>query len=98
VKLILSKRGARSAQRITGRWHAHADAPNTFAHEFLEVVELLVTTRSPGSPFPTASRPSLKRLLLRKSQCHIYFVVDERRQVIEIIEVWDARRGRTPKL
>lgn len=98
MKVILSKRGSRSVQRISKRWNDHADVPSLFAREFLAVMELLATTRSPGSRYPRPGRPALKRLLLRKSYCHVYFTVDERRQVITILEVWDARRGGPPKL
>jgi len=69
-----------------------------FTRELLDVIELLETTRSPGSPFPTKKHPKLKRLLLRKSRCHVYFEVDEARAVIEIVQIWDGRRGRLPKL
>jgi hypothetical protein len=51
-----------------------------------------------GTAFPTSSRPKLKRVLLRKSRCHLYFEVDESRQAIQILHVWDGRRERTPKL
>ena len=34
--------------------------------------------------------PSLKRVPLRKSSCHIYFEVDEHEQVIQILHIWMA--------
>ena len=46
----------------------------------------------------TMPHPSLKRLLLRKSRCQIYFEVDETTQTIRILHVWDARRERAPTL
>ena len=98
MKAYLTKRAARAAERIDARWRGAADAPSVFARELLEAVELLETTRSPGSPCPTAKRPSLKRLLLRKSHCHLYFEVDEPKQIIRILHLWDARRERPPKL
>jgi len=98
VKAFLSKRAARAADRIAARWREHADDPDVFARELLETIELLETTRSPGSPFPTTKRPALKRMLLRKSRCHLYFEVDEPKQMIRILHVWDGRRERPPKL
>jgi hypothetical protein len=98
VKVVVSKRGARSVRRIDAYWKLHADQPSIFALEMVEALDLLSTTRSPGSPFPTKLRPTLKRLLLRKSYCHVYFIFDERRQMIEIVQVWDARRGTPPRL
>jgi len=98
VKAFLSKRAARAAERIDARWREFADDPGVFARELLEAVELLETTHGPGSPVPTPRHPSLKRLLLRRSRCHLYFEVDEPKQLIRILHIWDGRRERPPKL
>jgi len=98
VKVALSKRAARAAERISARWHAHADYPNVFAYELLQAVEVLETTQNPGSLFPMRKRPALKRLLLRKSQCHLYVEVDEANEMIRILHIRDGRRQRPPRL
>lgn len=94
----MSRRAERSLERITRRWHEHADYPDVFRQEVLDAILLLETTRSPGTPYASARYPHMKRLLLRKSGCHLYFRVIEERQAIEIMLIWDARRGRLPKL
>jgi hypothetical protein len=98
VKAYLSKRAARAAERIAAKWQELADDPNVFAHELLGIVSLLESTRSPGSPYPTLKHPALKRILMRKSRCHVYFEIDERNERIEILHMWDARRGNPPRL
>lgn len=98
MKAYLSKRAARAAERIDARWHKFAEDPGIFARELLEAVEHLETTRSPGTPAPTVRHPSLKRVLLRKSRCHLYFEVDEPKQIIRILHIWDGRREHPPKL
>lgn len=98
MKALISKRAMRAAERIAAHWGDHADDPDVFARELLHAIEVLETTRSPGTPFPTAKHPALKRLLLRRSGCHLYFEIDAARQIIEILHVWDARRGRSPRL
>ena len=98
MKAYLSKRAARAAERIDTRWRERADDPGIFAREFLEAVELLESSKVPGSPYPTAKRPALKRLLLPKSRCHLYFEIDDANQRIQILHVWDGRRERAPKL
>lgn len=98
MKAFLSKRAARGAERIDERWRKNADDPIIFAREFLEAIELLEASRGPGAPFPTEKHPSLRRLLLRKSRCHIYFEIDDAKQTIQILHVWDARRERAPKI
>lgn len=91
MKAFISARAQLAAQRVDAHWRARAEEPDLFAHEFLQAIELLESITTPGSPFPTARRPELKRLLLPKSRCHIYFEVDKRAQTIRILHVWDGR-------
>lgn len=98
MKAYLSKRAARAAERIDAQWREHADDRDIFATELLAAVERLESVTTPGSPFPTAKRPALRRLLMPKSRCHIYFEIDDVNQVIQILHIWDGRRGRAPKL
>jgi hypothetical protein len=98
VKAYLSKRAVLAAERIDAQWRERADDPGVFARELLASVELLESSRVPGAPYPTAKRPALRRLLLRKSLCHLYFEIDEASQTIQILHIWDGRRQRGPKL
>lgn len=98
MKAYLSKRAGRAAERIDARWRERADDPGVFARELLASVELLESSKVPGTAYPTAKRPALRRLLLRKSQCHLYFEIDEASQTIQILHIWDGRRERGPEL
>jgi hypothetical protein len=98
VIVYISKRAARAAERIDARWREVGDYPGTFAREFLDAIEFLRSVENPGSPFPTQRRPALKRMLLPKSRCHLYFEVDRQRQSIRVLHVWDGRRKAAPKL
>ncbi|MFT3695464.1 MAG: type II toxin-antitoxin system RelE/ParE family toxin [Kofleriaceae bacterium] len=79
-------------------WREHADEAGVFAEEFLATVERLESMSTPGLPFPTNKRPRLRRMLMPKSRCHVYFEVDATKQTIQILHVWDGRRERAPKL
>ncbi|HKY38030.1 MAG TPA: hypothetical protein VJN18_18940 [Polyangiaceae bacterium] len=67
-------------ERIDTRWRKKADHPDVFRAEMDEIIEHLRTVSSPGTPSPTARRPQLRRMLLEKAKCHVYFVIDEREQ------------------
>jgi hypothetical protein len=84
----LSRTGASTAT-IPLCSHASSPKPSTY---------LLETTLGPGTPFPTPKHPHLKRFLLSKSRCHIYFEMDEPKQMIRILHVWHGQRERPPKL
>jgi plasmid stabilization system protein ParE len=96
MRVLISKRAARAAERIDDRWRQHADYKLLFADEFGAAIELLATTPTPGSSVPTDKRPGLKRLLLSKSRCHLYFEIVG--DTIRILHVWHASRERAPKL
>lgn len=98
MRVILSKRAEKSALRIDARWQRRADDPDVFFVEMAQAVRFLENVNTPGTPFPTPKRPHLKRILLEKSKCHIYFVVDQERDVLTIVDVWNGQRGGPPKL
>ena len=80
MRVELSKRAQRSVTRIDAHWREHADHPQLFFEEMLEAVEHLETVSNPGTPCPTRKRPQLKRLLLEKTKCHVYFVSNEHKR------------------
>jgi hypothetical protein len=98
VNVRLSKRAQRAVARIDARWQGSADHPETFLRELLAAIESLETVAHRGVPCPTQKRPKLKRVLLQKSKCHVYFETNEREQMLEVLTVWDGRRERGPKL
>ena len=98
MKAFISKRASRAAERINARWRERGEDPALFATELFGAVERLETTRGAGQPFPTSRRPSLQRVLLPRSRCHVYFEIDEAKQRIHILQLWDGRRERGPKL
>lgn len=98
MKIDISKRARLRTKKIDERWRREADHPNLFAEELHARLTELVSIPQLGSPWPTERRPRLKRLLLEKTQYHVYFEVNERKGEIQILTVWGARRGRTPKL
>ena len=98
MKVRLSRRAERAIKRIDERWRAGADHPDVFLREVLDAITYLETVTSPGTPCPTSRRRRLKRLLLAKSKCHVYFETAEREDAIEVLTVWDGRRERPPQL
>ncbi len=98
MRVKLSKRAENEVGRIDTRWRVGADHPDVFLVEVEQAVEFLETVSTPGTPCPTKKRPQLKRILLEKSKCHVYFVIDEKRELLTVVDVWNGQRGRPPKL
>ena len=54
--------------------------------------------RSAGVRRSTPRRPSLRRILMTRTNNHVYFVIDDATETVHVHAVWGAPKGRTPKL
>ena len=99
MKVRFTPRGALRAEKANKWWRENRpDTRDLFTHELAEAVKWLQTIPGIGTPHPTPRRPHLKRLLLEKTGCHVYFEVDEKKTEIRILMLWGAPRGKEPKL
>ena len=99
MKIEIGKRASRQVERASSRWQEfRPSAPFLFEQELEEALRLLLTTPKLGVPYPTARRPGLRRLLLRKTEYHVYYALEREETVIVIHSLWGARRGRGPTL
>ncbi len=75
------------------------DTADLFQHE-LEMAkqDLATLPPTPGLVYETVRGKVIRRLLLPKTEQHVYFSIDEDAQRVVIHTVWGARRGRGPKL
>ena len=76
----------------------HRDAFDLFTDEFERTLERMSLAPELGQPYRQARGKWILRWLMPKTRCHVYYVVDQVRGVIEIHSVWGARRGRGPHL
>lgn len=73
-------------------------APSLFEEEFEDALERLLAKPNSGLPHPTPQRPTLRRLLLPKTEYHLYFALERGETVLVIHSLWGARRGGGPRL
>jgi hypothetical protein len=69
-----------------------------FARELAEARDLIAAAPSIGVTYTTRSGKTARRVLLPKTRNHIYFEVDEKRDVVTVLAVWGAPRRRGPRL
>jgi len=72
---------------------AHADV---FATEVEEALRILAIFPGVGTPYKEAGVSGLRRLYLRKIDCHLYYTFDEREVIVRAL--WGARRRRGPRI
>lgn len=78
-------------------WRANREkAPDLFATELNEAIDLLRRTPDAGAAYRNEQLPDARRFLLRRTRFHLYYVV--RGDVLVIVAVWSAIRGHGPEL
>jgi plasmid stabilization system protein ParE len=99
VRVWFTPRAAARAKAARKRWlETRPAALDLFDEELAHLVYQLRTIPHFGTPRPTRRRPWLKRTLLERTEYHVYFERDERKQEVRILMFWHARRGKEPKL
>ena len=99
MKLRIGKRAQRQADKIEAWWVEHRPAaPTLFTDELAWTFQHLCQRSSAGVRWPTSRRPMLRRILMPRTENHVYFMVDEMTQTVHVLAVWGVPKGRTPKL
>lgn len=83
---------------ISDWWLEHRDkAPTLFEDELARALALLADAPQIGMRV-RSRRGEVRRLLLRSSGFHLYYAVDLRAEVVQVLAVWHVARGRAPRL
>lgn len=99
MKLRVGKRAQQQADTIEAWWiENRRDAPAAFLDELEETFRYICKVRSAGVRWPTPRRPSLRRILMRRTNNHVYFVIEDATETVHVHTIWGAPKGRTPKL
>ena len=95
MKVVLTEEAQRQARTERRWWREHRDAKHLFTAELRAARQVLASApkhevygRFEGQP--------VRRVLLEKTRCHVYYVVVEHENLVRIIAVWGATRGGDP--
>lgn len=97
MKVELSDRALGEMQRIDASWRKQADFPALFLDDLLEIVELIETTGVLGTIYSIKAKRRVHRLLMGKTEYHVY-LVRKSEELVVVVSIWSARRRRGPKL
>jgi plasmid stabilization system protein ParE len=99
VKTRLTAPARQQADRFDRWWRENRPAArDLFAREFVEARALLAATPEVGSPYIERQGVLVRRVLLPKTHQHVYYEVDRENDLVMILAVWGAPRGRGPRL
>jgi hypothetical protein len=85
---------------VAAWWRENRQATPDLFHDELEAAkrELATLPPTPGLVYETVRGKVIRRLLLPKTEQHVYFSIEESARMVVIHSVWGARRGRGPNL
>ena len=92
----LSSRAQAELDEATLWWRANRSAPELLDREMAAAFDLLARHPESGAPTPRPRRPDARRLLLRKTQYHIYYYIEG--DVVRVLSIWHTARVRPPRL
>jgi plasmid stabilization system protein ParE len=99
IRFEIAPRAESRIRRISEWWRSNRRAaPEAFARELANALEALVTAPTSGVRYGERRGVTIRRLLLRKSSCHVYFSYDPEADVVAMRAVWHAARGAGPTL
>lgn len=79
-------------------WREHRDAKELFVQEFEQMLRQIESLPETGQRYRLARGKLIQRMLMKKTRCHVYYLHDPSRDLIEIHALWGARRKHGPKL
>lgn len=99
MKVVFTPEADLEADELDTWWREHRPkARDLFARELVDTLELIAGAPAIGAEYRTRSGMPARRMLMPKTRTHFYFEVDRARDLITILAVWGAPRGRGPAL
>jgi plasmid stabilization system protein ParE len=95
LKVELSDEAKRQARQENAWWRKHRDAKSLFAEE-LRAARKTLTEAPKHQVYAYIDQEPVRRMLLEKTRCHIYYVILEAEKLVRIVAIWGASRERGP--
>jgi plasmid stabilization system protein ParE len=94
VIVKFSPRARRRVTLVSSWWRSNRRAASMLFDEELEhAIQQLETQPTLGAVYQSVEDEVVRRLLLPKTQQHVYYVIDEALRAVVIYTIWGARRG-----
>ena len=93
------KRAARQIESAADWWHENRhDSPDALSDELARTLELITLQPGVGLPAVNARLSGVRRILLPRVGYFLFYRVAPRKQLVEVLAFWHARRGSGPRL
>ena len=97
VRLRTAPQARAQVRRAKDWWTRNrGSSPEFLRDELTRALELLAEYPDVGRTYEHPEIPCLRRLLLRRTQYHLYYVHDAAAHEVVVLAFWSAARGRGP--
>src|SRR5690606_2537506 len=98
MRLEVTKRAQREAKRLAGGWLEHRDkAPELFEEELLAAYGVIQSEPALGQTYAASRGRRIQRVLMPRTKNHVAYH-QKSTDVVQVIAIWGAIRGRGPNL
>lgn len=97
MKVELSDEAKRQARDENAWWRKNRDHHRIFTEE-LRAARKVLKDGPKHQIYAYIDGEPVRRLLLEKTRCHVYYVVFEREKLVRIVAIWGGPREHGPKL
>jgi plasmid stabilization system protein ParE len=99
VRIRVSPRAAEKIRAEDEWWRAERrDAPELFKQELAATFDRILRAPKSRKQYGLISGDPVWRVLMARTEQHIYYTVDDAADEVVVETVWGARRKRGPKL
>jgi hypothetical protein len=98
MRVVFTDGARRAAADLDAWWRENRDHIDVFAQELDAAVSELGTGASSIAVYAATRRGLVRRLLLPKTNNHVYFVIDATAGVVRVVALWGASRRGGPRL
>ena len=98
MRLEVAKRAQLDAKRLARWWLENRDkAPELFEEELVAVYGIILSEPALGQTYTISRGRRIQRMLMPRTKNHVYYH-QKSTDVVRVVAIWGAVRGRGPKL
>lgn len=97
MKVELSDEAKQQAREENAWWRKNRDHQRIFTEE-LRAARKVLKDGPKHQIYAYIDGEPVRRLLLERTRCHVYYVVFEREKLVRIVAIWGGPREHGPKL
>ena len=99
LAVIFWKRAARQVESAGQWWRENRhDSPDALSEELVRTLDLIARQPGVGLPATNVRLSGVKRILLPRVGYFLFYRVAPRKQLVEVLAFWHAKRGTGPRL